>query len=55
MYIIILVFFSVVGLDVPKPEKLVVDIWDGEVIVHWKHPVGAPSNLQYNVQMAKYV
>lgn len=55
MYIIILVFLSVVGLDVPKPENLVVDILDGEVIVHWRDPVGAPSNFQYNVQMAKYV
>ncbi|XP_071351871.1 interleukin-10 receptor subunit alpha [Trachinotus anak] len=46
---------SVSGLEVPKPENLVVNIVDGEVIVHWKHPPNAPSNSKYNVQMAKYI
>lgn len=31
------------------------DILDGDVTALWKHPEGAPSNFQYNVQMAKYV
>lgn len=43
------------GLDVPRPDKLYVNIWDGEVIVHWELPAGAPSNSKYNVQMGKYV
>ncbi|XP_044060089.1 interleukin-10 receptor subunit alpha [Siniperca chuatsi] len=45
---------SVKGLGIPQLDKLVVKILDGEVIVLWKHPVDAPSNSQYNVQMAKY-
>lgn len=39
----------------PLPENLVVDILDGDVTVHWKHPVNVTANFQYNVQMAKYV
>ncbi|XP_069562528.1 interleukin-10 receptor subunit alpha [Brachyistius frenatus] len=42
------------GVDIPQPEKLIVDIMDGEVVVLWQHPVDAPSDIQYNVQMAKY-
>ncbi|XP_042343367.1 interleukin-10 receptor subunit alpha [Plectropomus leopardus] len=42
------------GLDMPPPADLDVKILDGEVIVLWKHPVNAPSNPHYNVQMAKY-
>ncbi|XP_070826802.1 interleukin-10 receptor subunit alpha [Chaetodon trifascialis] len=42
------------GLLVPQPEKLVVDILDGEVIVRWNRPVDAPSNSHYNVQMGNY-
>ncbi|XP_039987512.1 interleukin-10 receptor subunit alpha [Xiphias gladius] len=45
---------SVSGLDLPQPDDLVVNISDGEVIVHWRHPVNAPSNFKYNVQMAEY-
>lgn len=43
------------GLDVPQPEKLLVNILDGEVIALWRPPADAPSNTKYNVQMAKYV
>ncbi|XP_037630800.1 interleukin-10 receptor subunit alpha isoform X1 [Sebastes umbrosus] len=53
--LIIYIINRVSGLDIPKPDKLVVNIVDGEVLVHWKHPVDAPSNSQYNVEMAKYV
>lgn len=43
------------GLGVPPPNKLKVKIMDGEVIVHWKSPVDAPSDSEYNVQVGKYV
>ncbi|KAG8002011.1 Interleukin-10 receptor subunit alpha [Nibea albiflora] len=46
--------FSVAGGDVPKPENLVVDMTEGEVIVHWIEPVEAPPNPRYNVQVANY-
>nr|XP_040046087.1 interleukin-10 receptor subunit alpha [Gasterosteus aculeatus aculeatus] len=52
-FLIVYVHF-VSGLDVPRPDKLYVNIWDGEVIVHWELPAGAPSNSKYNVQMGKY-
>ncbi|XP_037630801.1 interleukin-10 receptor subunit alpha isoform X2 [Sebastes umbrosus] len=52
--LIIYIINRVSGLDIPKPDKLVVNIVDGEVLVHWKHPVDAPSNSQYNVEMAKF-
>ncbi|XP_037333554.2 interleukin-10 receptor subunit alpha [Pungitius pungitius] len=42
------------GLNLPQPDKLVVTILDGEVIVHWRHPAEPPSNFTYNVQMGKY-
>ncbi|XP_017284462.1 interleukin-10 receptor subunit alpha [Kryptolebias marmoratus] len=42
------------GVEVPQPEKLEVNISDGEVTVLWEHPMDAPSDLVYNVQMAKY-
>uniref|UniRef100_A0A3Q3QEE2 Fibronectin type-III domain-containing protein n=1 Tax=Monopterus albus TaxID=43700 RepID=A0A3Q3QEE2_MONAL len=45
--------FSVAGLDIPQPDKMMVTMLDEEVIVHWKHPVGAPQDSQYNVQMGK--
>ncbi|KAF7663336.1 hypothetical protein LDENG_00211770 [Lucifuga dentata] len=45
---------GVSGLDIPKPETLVVHIQDGEVIAVWNPPVDAPSKSRYNVQMAKY-
>lgn len=47
--------FSVAGGDVPQPENLEVHMMEGEIVVHWRKPAGAPSNTQYNVQMAKYV
>lgn len=47
--------FSVAGGEVPEPKDLVVDITEGEVVVHWDKPVGAPSDTQYNVQILKYV
>lgn len=43
------------GLHIPQPDGLKVDIVDGEVIALWKHPVDAPPNPQYNVQMGKYI
>ncbi|XP_020495009.1 interleukin-10 receptor subunit alpha [Labrus bergylta] len=45
---------NVSGLDIPRPDKLVVNIMDGEVIVMWDDPVDLPPNPKYNVQMAKY-
>lgn len=55
MYIIIFLFFSVVGLDLPQPQKLTVDIVEDEIIILWQDPMDAPSNFKYNVQMGKYV
>lgn len=46
---------TLAGLSIPKPEKLECYTVDGEVTAFWQHPVGAPSNFHYNVQMAKYV
>lgn len=45
----------VVGLGLPAPENLRVDIWDGEARAHWSRPTNAPPGLRYNVEMAKYV
>lgn len=42
------------GLKLPKPDKLQVNIVDGEVTVLWDKPVDAPSDIQYNVQFGKY-
>ncbi|KAM4628330.1 interleukin-10 receptor subunit alpha [Polymixia lowei] len=42
------------GLDIPQPDNLLVNMLDGEVIAFWDLPKDAPSNVQYNVQMAKY-
>ncbi|XP_019943747.2 interleukin-10 receptor subunit alpha [Paralichthys olivaceus] len=44
---------SLSGLDVPKPDKLVVKILDGEVLIYWQRPDDAPSNSKYNVQMGR--
>ncbi|TKS81019.1 Interleukin-10 receptor subunit alpha [Collichthys lucidus] len=51
-----LVFYMICvsGGEVPQPKNLVVDIMEGEVVVHWDKPVGAPSDIQYNVQMINY-
>ncbi|XP_068441578.1 interleukin-10 receptor subunit alpha [Clinocottus analis] len=55
LLVFLIVYINCVsGLDIPQPDKLVVNILDGEIIVHWRHPADAPSNSQYNVQMAKY-
>ncbi|CAB1347615.1 unnamed protein product [Coregonus sp. 'balchen'] len=43
------------GKDLLKPVNLMVDIWDGEVTLHWDPPEGAPPLAQYQVQMARYV
>lgn len=51
----LLFFFAVVGLIVPSPENLRVDILDGEAIAHWSCPTNAPADFRYNVEMAKYV
>lgn len=50
-----LFFFPVVGLVLPAPENLRVDIWDGEATAHWSHPTNAPAGFHYNVEMAMYV
>ncbi|XP_068173644.1 interleukin-10 receptor subunit alpha [Antennarius striatus] len=55
--VILIIYMDSVSavMPVPKPENLVVDILDGEVMVLWKHPLNAPfANYQYNVQFAKY-
>lgn len=44
-----------VGLIVPSPENLRVDIWDGEATAVWSGPKNAPADFRYNVEMAKYV
>lgn len=43
--------FSVAGLYLPPPEELNVTITDGQAILHWKSPVDAPTNSEYNVEM----
>lgn len=48
-------FFPVVGLVVPSPENLRVDIWDGEATARWSCPSNATVDFRYNVEMAKYV
>ncbi|XP_059186642.1 interleukin-10 receptor subunit alpha [Centropristis striata] len=55
VFLIININFVTAGLKIPSLDKLEVNILDGEVIVYWKHPADAPSNLTYNVQMAKYI
>lgn len=50
-----LMWQHVAGEGVPKPDQLSVHILDGEVLVHWKPPLDAPEDSQYNVQMAKYI
>ncbi|CAG6003126.1 unnamed protein product [Menidia menidia] len=57
LFLIILSVFSshVSGMHVPPPDKLEVDISDGEVLVFWEDPVGTPSKYWYNVQMSKYI
>lgn len=47
--------FPVAGLVIPQPKELKVAITDGEVVVHWKPPADAPTDVTYNVQMGKYV
>ncbi|XP_035536664.1 interleukin-10 receptor subunit alpha [Morone saxatilis] len=54
LFFLIIYINCVSGMEVPKPADLRVDIVDGEVIAIWKHPVGAPPNSHYNVQMGKY-
>ncbi|XP_008285236.1 interleukin-10 receptor subunit alpha [Stegastes partitus] len=47
-------FYPVIGMDLPQPDKLTVNILDGEVIIHWNRPGNISSNSKYNVQMGKY-
>lgn len=55
LLVLVICISSLSGLNVvPQPDNLQVNILDGEVLVYWKHPVDAPSNSKYNVQMAKY-
>ncbi|KAF3692775.1 Interleukin-20 receptor subunit alpha [Channa argus] len=55
----LLLLLLVIGLycvsGVPQPANMVVNILDGEVIVHWKPPADISSDIKYNVEMAKYV
>uniref|UniRef100_A0A8C5GHQ1 Uncharacterized LOC114474786 n=1 Tax=Gouania willdenowi TaxID=441366 RepID=A0A8C5GHQ1_GOUWI len=41
------------GVIALQPDKLVVNILEGEVTATWKRPAGAPLISKYNVQMAK--
>ncbi|KAF3847718.1 hypothetical protein F7725_020746 [Dissostichus mawsoni] len=41
-------------MDLPQPDNVIVKISEGEVYVLWKHPVDAPSDPRYNVEMSKY-
>ncbi|XP_041851774.1 interleukin-10 receptor subunit alpha [Melanotaenia boesemani] len=52
---LILYINQVSGMQVPQPDKLEVNIIDGEVVALWKPPTDAPSNFSYNVQMTEYV
>uniref|UniRef100_UPI003AAAC818 interleukin-10 receptor subunit alpha n=1 Tax=Centroberyx gerrardi TaxID=166262 RepID=UPI003AAAC818 len=57
--ILILVFLitytnCVSVLDVPQPDNLLMNMWDGEVMAVWDPPMDAPPKSHYNVQMAKY-
>ncbi|XP_072248543.1 interleukin-10 receptor subunit alpha [Leuresthes tenuis] len=56
-FLVVFIFYinHVSGMHVPQPDKLEVNISDGEVTLLWKDPVGAPSDYWYNVQMARYV
>ncbi|KAJ7990381.1 hypothetical protein DPEC_G00299700 [Dallia pectoralis] len=45
---------SVSGSEQPKPIKLTVEIWDGEVTLLWEPPKGDPSPAQYQVQIERY-
>ncbi|KAF6736829.1 hypothetical protein FQA47_014044 [Oryzias melastigma] len=50
-----ILFLSLVsGNKVAPPEKLDVNIWDGEVTVTWEDPVNLPSYYWYNVEMGRY-
>ncbi|CAJ1065453.1 interleukin-10 receptor subunit alpha [Xyrichtys novacula] len=54
-FTLLMIYISYVsGQDIPRPEKLMVDITDGEVIALWTDPVERPSDTKYNVQIAKY-
>lgn len=51
MHVITTPIFSVAGEHGPQPGKIEVKIVDGEVKLHWKSPVDAPSNSEFNVYM----
>ncbi|XP_033970915.1 interleukin-10 receptor subunit alpha [Trematomus bernacchii] len=56
IFLFLILYLNLVsGLDLPQPDNVIVKISEGEVYVLWKHPVGAPSDPRYNVEMAKYV
>uniref|UniRef100_UPI0037E83B9B interleukin-10 receptor subunit alpha n=1 Tax=Semicossyphus pulcher TaxID=241346 RepID=UPI0037E83B9B len=55
LVLLMICIHCVSGLDIPKPDKLMVDIMDGEVIAFWNNPANLPPNYKYNVQMAKYI
>lgn len=54
-FFVLFCFFFVIGMNVPPPENLKVNILDGEVTVFWENPVNASSDFVYNVEMARYV
>ncbi|XP_034081389.1 interleukin-10 receptor subunit alpha [Gymnodraco acuticeps] len=55
IFLFLILYLNLVsGLDLPQPDNVIVKISEGEVYVFWKHPVDAPSDPRYNVEMAKY-
>ncbi|XP_033953821.1 interleukin-10 receptor subunit alpha [Pseudochaenichthys georgianus] len=55
IFLFLILYLNLVsGLDLPQPDNVIVKISEGEVYVLWKHPVDAPSDPRYNVEMAKY-
>lgn len=42
------------GVKLPKVDNLLVTILDEEVFVHWKKPTGAPPDVRYNVEFARF-
>ncbi|KAK1900638.1 Interleukin-10 receptor subunit alpha [Dissostichus eleginoides] len=56
IFLFLILYLNLVsGLDLPQPDDVIVNSSEGEVYVLWKHPVDAPSDPRYNVEMAKYV
>ncbi|KAM3616725.1 uncharacterized protein V6R79_022353 [Siganus canaliculatus] len=45
---------TVTGVNLVQLQNLKVDMLEGEMMAHWKHPEDTRSNYKYNVQMAMY-